>query len=59
MMMELSWKNVFQNFNLFYFFMMIMYAARGNEWMHNMYCFTGNYFAMSLPVILTAILIRK
>lgn len=57
--MELTWKKIFSNYNLFYFFMMIMYAAQGNEWMRNMYGFTGNIFALLLPVILTGIFCVK
>lgn len=57
--MRLSWKQIFLNYNLFYFFMMIMYAAQGNEWMRNMYGFTGNILAMALPIVLTGIFYFK
>lgn len=57
--MELSWKKIFSDFNLFYFFMMVMYAAQGNEWTISLYGFTGNILALALPIILTAIFCIK
>lgn len=57
--MALTWKKIFSNYNLFYFFMMVMYAAQGNEWMRNLYGFTGNVFAIALPIILTGVFCIK
>lgn len=39
--------------------MMVMYAAQGNEWMRNLYGFTGNVFAIALPIILTGVFCIK
>ncbi len=55
----ITWKKIFTDYNLFYFFMMVMYAAGGNEWMQYTRGYFKNPFAMALPIVLTIIFVVK
>lgn len=56
---NITWKDIFSNYNLFYFFAIIIYTAQANEFTNVLRGFRGSYIAFFLPVILTIILFVK
>lgn len=52
---NITWKKIFSDYNLFFFFAMIIYTAQANEYTNVLRGFRGNYIAFFLPTILSII----
>lgn len=56
---NITWKKIFTDYNLFYFFSMIIYTAQATDFTNVFRGFRGSYVAFLLPILLTVILVYK